>query len=202
MKMEQSFFEEEVRHGFYINPMMKRGWAAQMEVLQGVDDICRKYNIRWFSHYGTMLGAVRHGGFVPWDDDMDICMLREDYDRFAEAIKKENTELRLYGMGDDCDKDDFTNLIARVLIKLRSKNIISAFMQAVSIFLFWIMYRKIKNSRRIESNWRHPFKPLQALLMKIIKCRMRFIAVWKTWRSFLIEKSIGESLWNVSFCRC
>jgi phosphorylcholine metabolism protein LicD len=115
MKMEQSFFEEEVRHGFYINPMMKRGWAAQMEVLQGVDDICRKYNIRWFSHYGTMLGAVRHGGFVPWDDDMDICMLREDYDRFAEAIKKENTELRLYGMGDDCDKDDFTNLIARVM---------------------------------------------------------------------------------------
>lgn len=115
MEMIDDFFEEEVRHGFYINPFMKRGWAAQMEVLQGIDYICRKYDIRWFSHYGTMLGAVRHGGFVPWDDDMDICMLREDYDRFAEAIKKEDTELRLYGLRDDCKKDDFTNLIARVM---------------------------------------------------------------------------------------
>lgn len=115
MKMQQEFFEEEVRHGFYINPFMKRGWAAQMEVLQGIDDICRKYNIRWFSHYGTMLGAVRHGGFVPWDDDMDICMLREDYDHFAEALKQEHTELRLYGLRDDCEKDDFINLIARVM---------------------------------------------------------------------------------------
>ena len=115
MEIEKSFFEEEVRHGFYINPFMKRCWAAQMEVLYQVDRICCKYNIRWFAHYGTMLGAVRHGGFVPWDDDMDICMLREDFNHFAEVLKKEDTELRLYSLRDDCEKDDFTNMIARVM---------------------------------------------------------------------------------------
>ena len=115
MQIEKSFFEEEVRHGFYINPFMKRCWAAQMEVLYGVDCICRKYNIRWFSHYGTMLGAVRHGGYVPWDDDMDICMLREDFNHFAEVLRLEKTELRLYSLRDDCKRDDYTNMIARVM---------------------------------------------------------------------------------------
>lgn len=119
MEMDPSFFEEETRHGFFITPFMKRCWASQMEVLQGIDDICRKYNIRWFSHYGTMLGAVRHGGYVPWDDDMDICMLREDVEKFAEAVKKENTELRLYSIRDDPTGDhineQYTNIIARVI---------------------------------------------------------------------------------------
>lgn len=88
MRMDPSFLEEETRHGFFIAPMVKRCWAAQMEILAGIDAICRKYGIRWFSHYGTMLGAVRHGGYVPWDDDMDICMLREDFERFQKAVKK------------------------------------------------------------------------------------------------------------------
>ena len=115
MKMEPSFFEEETRHGFFITPFMKRCWASQMEILQGIDDICRKYNIRWFAHYGTMLGAVRHGGFVPWDDDMDICMLREDFERFGDVLRNEDTELFLCSLREDCTDDEYSNIIARVL---------------------------------------------------------------------------------------
>ena len=118
MRMDPSFLEEETRHGFFIAPMVKRCWAAQMEILAGIDAICRKYGIRWFSHYGTMLGAVRHGGYVPWDDDMDICMLREDFERFQKAVKKENTELRLYSLLDDPEterqNEAFVSIIAVV----------------------------------------------------------------------------------------
>lgn len=82
MQYEESYFQGEEREGFYIAPMMKRYWAAQMEVLEVIDKICKLYGIKYFAFYGTLLGAVRHKGFIPWDDDMDLCMLRDDYDRF------------------------------------------------------------------------------------------------------------------------
>ncbi len=82
MTFPKEYFYDEVREGFYISGMMKRSWAAQLEVLDEVDRVCRKYGIRWFADCGTLLGAVRHGGYVPWDDDLDICMLRDDYIKF------------------------------------------------------------------------------------------------------------------------
>lgn len=54
-----------------------------------IDDICRKYDIEFFIEYGTMLGAVRHGGFIPWDNDLDIAMTEENYDKFVVACEKE-----------------------------------------------------------------------------------------------------------------
>ncbi|MBQ7506201.1 MAG: LicD family protein [Lachnospiraceae bacterium] len=69
--------------------MMKRYWAAELTVLSEIDRICRKYDIPWFADCGTLLGAVRHGGFIPWDDDLDICMLRSDQLRFLKVAKEE-----------------------------------------------------------------------------------------------------------------
>lgn len=85
----KEYFYDEVKDGFYISEMMKRYWAAQLEVLKVIDDICRNHNIKWFATYGTLLGAVRHKGFIPWDDDIDIAMLRDDYDRFFDVVKRE-----------------------------------------------------------------------------------------------------------------
>ena len=89
MKFDNSYFDGETREDFYIRPMIKRAWAAQMEILEEIDRICKKHGITYFAEWGTLLGTVRHKGFIPWDDDLDIGMKREDYDRFMHYAPKE-----------------------------------------------------------------------------------------------------------------
>ena len=82
MNFPNSYFEDEIRSGFYVDARMKCCWAAQIDVLNEIDRVCTKYNIQYFAEWGTLLGTIRHGGYIPWDDDMDISMKREDYNRF------------------------------------------------------------------------------------------------------------------------
>lgn len=89
LQFEESFFVGEEIDGFYVESDMKRAWAAQMEVLMEIDRICKKYNIQYYAAAGTMLGAVRHNGFIPWDDDLDISMKRADYMKFMQVAPKE-----------------------------------------------------------------------------------------------------------------
>ncbi|MCQ2517884.1 MAG: LicD family protein [Lachnospiraceae bacterium] len=89
MEFDNSFFEDEVREGFYIPGMIKRSWATQLDVLENVAKVCEKHGIKWFADCGTLIGAIRHHGFIPWDDDLDICMLRDDYEKFNRVAKAE-----------------------------------------------------------------------------------------------------------------
>lgn len=88
MEFSDSYFEEEVRDGFYVSSKMKCCWAAQLEVLLVVDEICRKHNIQYFAEWGSLLGCIRHGGFIPWDDDMDVSMKRMDYEKFQKIVRQ------------------------------------------------------------------------------------------------------------------
>ena len=92
LKIDESFFKGEERCGHFVEPIMKRAWAAEMEMLEDIRIVCEKHDIKWFAAWGTLLGAVRHGGFIPWDDDVDICMLRPDLERFVEIAEKELPE--------------------------------------------------------------------------------------------------------------
>lgn len=64
-----------------------------LEIMKDIDSFCRKNNIPYTIAAGTMLGAIRHGGFIPWDDDSDIFMLREDFNRFVSTYKSDRYHL-------------------------------------------------------------------------------------------------------------
>lgn len=83
---ELSYFDDQIVDGFFVPGMIRRSWANQMRLLKEVDSLCRKYNITYFAEWGTLLGAIRHHGFIPWDDDLDICMKRSDYNRFLQVM--------------------------------------------------------------------------------------------------------------------
>lgn len=104
MKYEPDFFKGEVRDDFYIEPMIKCEWAVQMDILEDIQNICKEHDIRYFADGGTLLGTIRHQGYIPWDDDIDLAMLRPDYDRFLKIIKREwknKYTLRIPGIADD-----------------------------------------------------------------------------------------------------
>lgn len=62
---------------------------AELNILYDFIQVCEKYHLNYFLIWGTAIGAVRHGGFIPWDDDIDVGMLREDYNRFLEVWEQE-----------------------------------------------------------------------------------------------------------------
>ena len=92
LQFPNNYFQDEVRDGFHIEAMMKCAWAAQLEVLEVFREFCQTHNLTYFADFGTLLGAVRHKGFIPWDDDIDICMMRPDYERFLSIANEELPE--------------------------------------------------------------------------------------------------------------
>lgn len=68
---------------------LRKAHVCMVEILKEIERVCKKHNITWFLAYGTALGAVRHQGFIPWDDDCDIGMLREDYNKFLQIAGEE-----------------------------------------------------------------------------------------------------------------
>lgn len=92
MERTVKLIQGEERSGFYVQPLMKRVWAVQLDILNVIDTICRRHDLKYYAWYGTLLGAVRHHGFIPWDDDMDLAMLREDYEKFKYFTETELPE--------------------------------------------------------------------------------------------------------------
>ena len=66
--------------------MLRKQQLRMLEILLYIDKVCKENNIKYWLSSGTLLGAVRHGGFIPWDDDLDIEMMREDYERFIKIF--------------------------------------------------------------------------------------------------------------------
>ncbi|MCD8266011.1 MAG: LicD family protein [Prevotellaceae bacterium] len=89
LKLPASFFEGEEREGYYISPDMKRVWAVLFDLLNEFMRVCRKHDIRWWVDGGTLLGAVRHKGMIPWDDDVDVVMMRDEYERLCRVAESE-----------------------------------------------------------------------------------------------------------------
>jgi len=79
--IKEPFLKSETKCDFTIDRKRKQVWAIELDLLIEFDRVCRKHNLRYYLAFGTLLGAVRHKGFIPWDDDMDVLMPREDYEK-------------------------------------------------------------------------------------------------------------------------
>jgi lipopolysaccharide cholinephosphotransferase len=89
LALPKDFLNPETRCDFYVSRKTKEIWAVEIDLLVQLDTVCKKNNLRYAAAYGTLLGAIRHNGFIPWDDDIDVVMPREDYEQLIELSKTE-----------------------------------------------------------------------------------------------------------------
>ena len=81
-----------MRDGFLVTSNRKKLWNVQIGLINEFARICQKHNLRWFAIGGTLLGAARHKGFIPWDDDVDVIMFRPEYEKFKRVAAIEIKE--------------------------------------------------------------------------------------------------------------
>lgn len=89
LKLPEHFLEGETRCGYYISPEMKRVWAVELDLLAEFMRVCENHHLKFFADGGTLLGAVRHKGMIPWDDDIDVAMMRNEFEKLCEVAPKE-----------------------------------------------------------------------------------------------------------------
>lgn len=77
----EGFLKEEVRRDYTVTETMKKAWAVELDLLQELMRVCNEHGLKVYADSGTLIGVVREHGFIPWDDDIDVAMLREDYDK-------------------------------------------------------------------------------------------------------------------------
>ncbi len=104
MQLPTGFLQSEYRNGYFVDEKMKKVWAVELELLEQFQTLCERHQLRYYAIGGTLLGAVRHKGFIPWDDDIDVGMLRADYDRFLQLCENEleYPYCLVTPMNDDC----------------------------------------------------------------------------------------------------
>ena len=102
----------ETRNGYFISAEMKKVWAVEMELLKKLMEVCEKHHLRIWAEGGTLLGTIRHKGYIPWDDDIDMAMPRKDYDKLQEIAKDEFKTPYFFQSG-------YTDIFPYGMIKIR-----------------------------------------------------------------------------------
>ena len=88
-QIKDDFLREEIRQGYLVTSKMKRVWQIEIELAEYIISLCQRYGLQIWAEGGTLLGAIRHRGFIPWDDDIDLAMKRDDYEKLLDIASKE-----------------------------------------------------------------------------------------------------------------
>lgn len=146
--------------------------SIQLDILCAVDEFCEKHNIRYSLAYGTLIGAIRHKGYIPWDDDIDIMMPRVDYDRFISSFNGSYEHISL--MSPELDKSyysPFANVFDNRTLLLEGTNGHRGINIGVKIDVFPIDYvssdirRYVREMQKVDKyNYILYIKRLEALL--------------------------------------
>lgn len=89
IELPDHFLDEEVRCECVVTTKQKKIWAVELDLLCEFMRVCEKYQLRWFISYGSLIGTIRHHGFIPWDNDIDINMPREDFRKLCGVAENE-----------------------------------------------------------------------------------------------------------------
>lgn len=103
---------------------MKQVQAANLKIIKEVDRICRKHGIHYLLDAGTLIGAIRHKGFIPWDDDVDFAFLREEYEKFIRVVKDELQEgIHLWTPSDSAGYEAFFDFTPKLVYENSRKKL-------------------------------------------------------------------------------
>ena len=163
-----------------------------VEILCEIDRICRKHNLDYWLDWGTLLGAMRHKGFIPWDDDVDIAMPSEDYEKFVEVVPGELADrfcfMRVPGMKGFVALKEFAPQTNDDWVKFSRHRKSTGFRFAVDIFPMHYMRSDVKHEDLTE-------KIQQALDWK----RKKYDHDPRTWSSYEeIDKTVRSIMEEVS----
>lgn len=182
--------------------VLRKAQMRELAILIEVDRICKKHNIKYWIDFGTLLGAVRHGGFIPWDDDLDISMLSSDYEHFMKIAQDELPNW-LFLQNKDTDSS-YRRTICKVrdlnsLFIERHEDFMSPYKKGIFIDIFEVIeYPKVsKNTVKFLSKWAKKtdqfFNVPQYITLKNILAGISFpvirLAINMLWKIINIRKS-------------
>lgn len=161
--------KEETICNFLVTEKRKKVWKIELELFERLVEVCEKYHLKYFLLGGSIIGAVRHKGFIPWDDDIDVAMFRDDYNKLLEVSSKEFS-------GDMFFQTPYTDTLFRGHAQLRKENTTAilkneieySYHQGIFIDIFpmdeypkgkirkYIQHKRINALSRILSNYYVP----------------------------------------------
>lgn len=151
----------------YPADVLKKLQQEELEILKAFAHLCKKHDINWFTTAGTLLGAVRHQGFIPWDDDIDIILLQEDYEKFLNIPPQEYEDE--YGFISPETGNGYYNFIPK-FYKKNSEFVTSITKRGggkkIGIFIEIFPHSYVSDNPKVRKRWSRYSKILATMLVE------------------------------------
>lgn len=140
--------------------LLRQLQLAELSLIKEVDEVCSKNNLQYWLDWGTLLGSYRHKGFIPWDDDVDLAMMRTDLEKFSKIFNEQVTNKDVY-----CEPFVDEHNPTKYFLKIRHKKISQI---SIDIFVMDFYYKKLDLKQKIKmSKYLH-------LLRKVVSLKKNF----------------------------